>query len=109
MASGSGSRTYPSSTSSSPVSGGRALFGRYHLHMDPAEAARVAEGLGTKVAIPCHYHFELRGVPRFVAKELDVAHRKDEFVRQAVTLCPSVEVVVLDVGASWTRPSRNAR
>ena len=85
-----------------PVSGGRMLFGAYHLHMNPTESAQLAAALGTRVVIPVHYHFELRGVPRFMGKSMDVSHTADELQRIAPELCPDVEVVTLAVGQHWS-------
>ncbi len=86
-----------------PVSGGRLLCGRYHLHMSPAESAGLAGAIGARVAIPTHYHFALRGVPDFLAKRMAVGHQAAEFARQLAVLSPRVKVAELAVGESFER------
>lgn len=84
-----------------PVSGGRLLFDRIHLHMNPAESARLAGAIGAAVAIPIHYHFELRGVPACLAKRLEVAHQAAAFAERLAELSPGVRFAEIPVGDSF--------
>ncbi len=84
-----------------PVSGGCLLGGRIHLHMDPTESARLAGAIGASVAIPIHYHFELRGVPTFLARPLEVGHQAAAFAERLAELSPAVRFAEIPVGESF--------
>ena len=43
------------------------------------------------MAIPIHYHFELRGVPAPLARQMDVAHAADEFLQLMARTRPRIE------------------
>ncbi|MFH2008103.1 MAG: MBL fold metallo-hydrolase [bacterium] len=85
-----------------PVSGGRTFFGKYHFHMNAGESARVAGTIQTRVAIPTHYHFDLRRGPGFLKRSMNMSGKVGEFVQRAAEICPAVEVVTLGVGQSWS-------
>ena len=96
-------RQFPGLTASLlPVSGGRMLWGALQFHMNPLEAAKVAASLNSDVVIPTHYHFEMRGVPSFMARSMNVAHTPDEFMALVPQHSPGTEVVKLAVGESWS-------
>ena len=84
-----------------PVSGGRLFGGRYPVHMNPEESARLAGALGARVAIPIHYHFELRGVPAFLAKRMEVAHQAAALAAKLAELHPEVAFAEIGVGDSY--------
>jgi len=85
-----------------PVSGARMLFGRYEVHLDAPQAARLAVALAPRVAIPIHYHFELRRMPRFMTRSYDVTHTADDFVAELARTAPGIEARKLDVGETWS-------
>jgi len=83
-----------------PVSGGRLFGDHIHLHMNPTESARLAGSIGARIAVPIHYHFELRGVPAFLARRLEVGHQAAAFADRLAELSPAVAFAEIPVGQS---------
>lgn len=85
-----------------PVSGGRLFHERLAVHLNATEATRLAVALAPRMAIPIHYHFELRGALAPLARQMDVAHTADEFLQLMAQTRPHIESRKLAVGESWT-------
>ncbi|MGK5093557.1 MBL fold metallo-hydrolase [Deltaproteobacteria bacterium TL4] len=101
-----------------PISGGS--LGFIHFHMGVREAARLVKAAEAKIAIPIHYHFEIKGllskplIP-FTQKFLEYPRTKinqfllkencvTAFQNSIAELSPNTKVTLLDYNESWQSP-----
>ena len=82
-----------------PISGGALGFKKFH--MGPEEAAGLVRVSKAAVAIPIHYHFELKRP--FFSGLLLKKNCLETFETEMAATCPETHVRVLDYNASWER------